>query len=257
MLRLSPFVLKHRALITRLVTVSVLAWTAFRPAPQPLAAQGTPTFGAVTISLDYTANGFKPIESGDIFPAGIEAVVATVCTTDMPAGKTIAIQWFVDGNPEGDLSEVTTAGNDCLASPLINAGGLKAGTWEVRYTMDGAVMASRTFALAPTPGIYGLKFGDDVAVLERTIIGERAQFPAGTTFVGVVYRYVNIPENPKVVGQWLYNGQVDHEFAIDIPAGGGFSYLALANDSGIPTGLWELRISVNDQLIKTASLIVG
>jgi hypothetical protein len=257
MLRLSSFALKHRPLITRLVIVCLLAWTAFRPAPQPLAAQGTPTFGAVTISLDYTANGFKPIESGDIFPAGIEAVVATVCTTDMPAGKTIAVQWFADGTPEGDISEVTTAGNDCLASPLINAGGLKAATWEVRYSMDGAVMTTRTFALAPTPGVYGLKFGDDVAILERTIIGERSQFPAGTRFVGVVYRYVNLPEAPKVVGQWQYNGQVDHEFPIDLVAGNGFSYLALSNDNGIPPGLWELRISVNDQLVKTGSIIVG
>ena len=220
-------------------------------------AQGTPAFGAVSIALDYTLNGFTPIEAADVFPAGVPSLVALVCTTDMPAQKVITTQWFVDGGAETEPTNVTTAGNDCFATRLDNPAGLKQGTWEIRYVMDGAMVASKQFTIAAVPAFYDVQFGTDIAVISGQLIGQTNSFPAGNKFVGITYRYVAIPEGTTISGQWVHDGNVDHEFPMNINGGAGYGFFSLENANGIPAGTWELRILINGQMVKSATLTIA
>ncbi|MBX3080203.1 MAG: hypothetical protein KF716_01130 [Anaerolineae bacterium] len=220
-------------------------------------AQGAPTFGTISIALDYTLKGFAPIEAADVFPAGVTSLVALVCTTDMPAGKVITTQWFVDGGAETDPTNVTSAGNDCFATRLDNPNGLRQGTWEIRYVMDGSMVASKQFTIATLPAFYDIQFGADVAIIHNLIIGPTNAFAAGTKFIGITYHYVAIPDGATVSGQWVHDGQVDHEFPMNIVGNAGYGYFSLENGNGIPAGTWELRILINGQQIKSASLTVA
>ncbi len=83
------------------------------------------------------------------------------------------------------------------------------------------------------------------------------EFPAGTKVLFVFFDYAALPADIQIQHVWMRNGQPPTvQRAIWPKAGDGTGYLSLQQPNGFETGLWEVRVFLEDKPQFVANFVV-
>lgn len=237
------------------VVISTL-W--FDPNKLAQAKQIEPSYGPVTVALDYTDSTFIPIDALSVFPEGIQHLVALMPVKNIPAGSTVEAFWFRDKEPVGNPSIGLNNANAYLEFSVLELEkGFSEGNWEVDFHYNGQVVGAGTFKVQGGAFILPLTFGGDCQHYTGEMFNPGVTFPQQIKNISARIRYSNLPANSKIEVQW-FQGDVPQPLTSSSSQRDGTGYYcnSLGNNDGIPMGVYKVKVLVNDIILQTGTISV-
>jgi hypothetical protein len=214
-------------------------------------------FGAPVIAEDRTIYTFDPIDPMQVFPQGVKHLIGFVSVSGLPDNSEVTSEWFQDGTSQGKLDPIKTDSKTTqISSRWESDAGLDAGSWEVRFTYNGNVVAKAIAKVQAGAFVYPMRFGDDCTFYTAELFDEQKDFGAAQLNVAARIRYANLPQDSKLEIQWYLAG-TDILESSDTFTGTGVTCFSISKDGGLKSGSYQIKVVLDSKVLRTQDFTVG
>ncbi len=258
------------------------------PAPPPMPAAAPATGGRTTATTptpagDYTPQGpgsgtftaftfaagstkdYRPVDPLARFPEGVTSVFAVYTYEGMKRGTPFVFDWYRDGQVylKGAAGAWDSDESGGGWRRMYNPDGLPAGNYELRLYVSDQLRQQGSFKVearpAGKPAIGRILFAEGVK--DDQPLGAHKPFEnfvAGTKTVYAFFDASNLSKSVSYKREWYRDGALLTS-KTEAWAGGANEknwWANYANDQGLASGTYELKLYLDNELVQLATFVI-
>jgi hypothetical protein len=242
-----------------------------RPLPTPTVTStlSVGSLGSITFAPGVIGSrpNTKPVDAATRFPEGVVKVYAVMSYEGAIKGDQWRYEWYLDGKLQEKLGGTgwDLSGPGTTWVNVWNGDGLTPGDWELRLYIADKVVQKGTLTIEKAKS--GATFIGPIRFAEGIQDGKPVKphqpidnFKAVTTQVYAFFDVTNLPKQTTWKSVWYRDGkQLEGVGGAKIWTGNPSekdTWLRLFDDTGLPTGTYELKLYIEDRLVQLGTCVI-